>query len=116
MQAFAAIDPANMPSSMAAFPRLRVVQGPNAGQSCRVLDHLVIGNGPSCQWALSDPMLAPAQLELQRFSGTLYAKNLGAPGSAGRNGAELGPSNVPLVHGDQLQLGPNTQLVYEESG
>ncbi len=115
MQAFAAVNPAKIATTTGQFPRLRVLSGPNAGQTCQVLEYLVIGHQPSCQWVLTDPLVAPQQLELQRFGGTLYARNLGAPGSVGRNGADLGPSNVPIAHGDQLQLGPNTQLVYEES-
>ncbi len=92
---------------------LRVEAGPDAGRVQPISDYLIVGHQPSCQFVLFDQQVAPQQLEVQRFSGALFIRNLGSPGSVLKNGEDTGNRSVPLNVGDRLQLGPSTVLVYE---
>ncbi len=96
--------------------RLRVESGPDVGRVALVGDYLIVGHQPNCQMVLSDQYIAPQQVEVQRFSGALFVRNLGTPGSLSKNGEDTQNRSLPLNVGDRLQLGPYTVLVFEEAG
>jgi hypothetical protein len=94
---------------------LRVVQGPSVGQRYLLGEKLLVGSAPGAgQLVLADPSLYPAQLELVRYQGRLFARSVAPPNTTFHNDAPLGAEFALCGTGDRFRLGASVTLTIEE--
>ncbi len=86
--------------------------GEDDGKSFRIDGQCVVGRAPGCQIRLGAPHVAWEHAALQDLSGRLFLQNLSASGV--RVKGRRVTAEERLVHGDQIELGEDCQLVVEE--
>jgi hypothetical protein len=91
--------------------RLRVDAGPGTGDFVDVRERTFVGSGPEAN--LRVPGLAHLHLELVLQNDRFVARDL-SNGATFRSGSTLGPSFVPLNHGESLLLAGATMIRFEE--
>jgi pSer/pThr/pTyr-binding forkhead associated (FHA) protein len=108
--------PASQPPATAVAPLPRTgrltVQG-GSKQSVQLGGRTLIGRDPACHLVLDDPAVSTIHLEILRQEDGFYALNRGRNGTF-RRGALLGDTPARLRPGDELTLGQEFVLRFEE--
>jgi ABC-2 type transport system ATP-binding protein len=84
--------------------RLRVVQGPDAGQVFEITGTIVVGRDPSCDLVLNDDQVSRRHLQLTVDLDRAVVQDLGSTNGTFVNGA-LVAGEQTLSGGDRLQAG-----------
>lgn len=107
MQAFSAVSVANPQR----FLRMRVEQGPGAGDSVRLTDVCLLGSGAQCQLRLKDPSVSEVHVEVRLHEGAFWCRAF-APCS--RNESALTQDFQKTAPGERFRIG-STVIVIEEA-
>lgn len=91
--------------------RLRVISGPQAGQSFTLgRDNITIGRDTNNDITLNDPMVSSVHCRLRYGQGSWFVQDAGSTNGTIVNGERVTARR--LVSGDRLELG-DTELIFE---